>query len=51
MYRLLIVDDEAIIRQGLGMLPWKENEIGRRFPLLFLSLQGSIPPTMQFSLQ
>ncbi|MDK2968596.1 response regulator [Lacrimispora sp.] len=27
MYRLLIVDDEAVIRQGLGMLPWKENEI------------------------
>lgn len=27
MYRLLIVDDEHIIRQGLSMLPWKENDI------------------------
>ena len=27
MYRLLIVDDEATIRQGLSMLPWRENGI------------------------
>lgn len=27
MYKLLIVDDEQIIRQGLNMLPWKENDI------------------------
>jgi len=27
MYRLLIVDDEQIIRQGLSLLPWEENEI------------------------
>lgn len=27
MYRLLIVDDEQIIRQGLSMLPWEENGI------------------------
>jgi len=27
MYRLLIVDDEQIIRQGLSLLPWAENEI------------------------
>ena len=27
MYRLLIVDDEATIRQGLSMLPWGENGI------------------------
>lgn len=27
MYRLLIVDDERIIRQGLSMLPWEENNI------------------------
>lgn len=27
MYKLLIVDDEMVIRQGLSMLPWKENDI------------------------
>jgi len=27
MCRLLIVDDEQIIRQGLSLLPWAENEI------------------------
>ena len=27
MYRLLIVDDEHIIRQGLSMLAWEENGI------------------------
>lgn len=27
MYKLLIADDEQIIRQGLSMLPWKENDI------------------------
>lgn len=27
MYRLLIVDDEHVIREGLRMLPWKENQI------------------------
>ncbi|WP_313076185.1 response regulator transcription factor [Lacrimispora sp.] len=27
MYTLLIVDDEATIRKGLGMLPWKEHGI------------------------
>lgn len=27
MYKLLIVDDEQIIRQGLGMLPWIEHGI------------------------
>lgn len=27
MYKLLIVDDEQVIRQGLSMLPWEENGI------------------------
>ena len=27
MYKLLIVDDEMVIRTGLSSLPWKDNEI------------------------
>ena len=28
MYRLLIVDDEQVIRQKLSGFPWEENEKG-----------------------
>lgn len=27
MYKLLIVDDEMVIRAGLGSLPWQENDV------------------------
>ena len=27
MYRLLIVDDEQVIRQKLSGFPWEENDI------------------------